>query len=217
MAVRTPELLDFERPSGYRDELAARPDRVRFLRVAPRRYLVIDGSAIPGSKGFRDAFAALYPVAYTLHFALKRRAIDAPVGALEGLFWATPGTPLPVESFTTPTSASRPWSWRLMLPVPDQATDEDIVGAIADVKYKKAPHLIDDLRVEMWEEGPAAQVLHAGAYGEEAPTIVRLHAAIDSAGLRPHGCHHEIYISDPNRTSPDRLKTVIRQAVEAAN
>ncbi|MGZ6272442.1 MAG: GyrI-like domain-containing protein, partial [Candidatus Limnocylindrales bacterium] len=104
--------------------------------------------------------------------------------------------------------------WSLRLPVPADAADGEIDAALADVARKKGASTIERLRVESWTEGPSAQVLHVGPYSEEPPTIARLHEAIAARGLRPRGRHHEIYISDPNRTRPDRVKTVIRQPVE---
>ena len=189
----------FEHPNDYRDELPAQADRIRLLVVPRRNYLMIDGTDEPGATGFREAIGTLYPVAYTLHFALKRRGVVAPVGALEGLY-------SPDERVA--------WSWRLMLPVTDQATVADVNSAIDEVFAKKRPPLLDRLHCQAWEEGMVAQILHIGPYDAEAPTVECLHDAIADAGLRPLGWHHEIYISDPNRTAPNRLRTVIREPVE---
>lgn len=184
------------RQMAYRDEIQARAGEVRFLVVPKHRYLAIEGTAAPGSDEFAAAIGTLYPVAYTLHFALKERGIEAPVGAMEGLF-----------------RADR--SWRLQLPVPEPATEDDIGRAIETVRIKKAPAQLDRLRVETVDEGESAQILHVGPYEAEEPTIARLRAAIAEHGLRPRGSHHEIYLSDPRRTTPDRIRTVIRQPVEA--
>jgi len=189
----------FEQPPDYRHEITARADRVRFLAIPRRRYLMVDGTDAPASPAYREAIGAIYPVAYTLHFALKRRGVTAPVGALEGLY---------------ALGAPSEWSWRLLLPIPDEATDADVTAAIADVAARKGPATVARLRAESWEEGPAAQVMHIGPYDAEQPTIERLQLAIKEAGLRPRGLHHEIYISDPNRTAREKLKTLIRQAVE---
>ena len=205
---------EFERPPDYRHEIAARGDRVRFLLVPERRYLMIEGTAAPGTQGFQDAFGALYPVAYTLHFALRRRDVDAPVGALEGLYWVDEPRPIDAARFADGPAERGPWSWRLLLPVPDAASDAEVTAAFAEVERRRKPALIDRLRCEAWEEGPAAQIMHVGPYDAEPVTIQRLHGAIAERGLRPRGCHHEIYISDPNRTAPERLKTVLRQPVE---
>ena len=216
MPIASRPTVEFERPVDYPDEIAARPDRVRFLVVAERRYLMIDGSGKPGEPAFRDAFAALYPVAYTLHFALKRRGVRAPVGAFEGLYWVETALSGPAR-FNLPPAEDAAWAWRLMLPVPAEATTCDIEASIDEVHAKKAPPLLDRLRFESQAEEFAAQIMHVGPYDAEAPTIERLQAAIPDAGLRPCGGHHEIYISDPNRTAPARLKTLLRQAVEAVD
>lgn len=204
----------FDHPTDLRDLLAAKAGRVRFLDVPECRSFIVEGTGEPGGAEFREAFGALYPVAYTLHFGLKRRGVKAPVGALEGLWWLDHRGPLSPEEFAAPTASPRAWQWRLLLPVPAEATDEEIAAAIAEVERKKAPPALARLRVERWAEGPSAQILHVGPYDAEPPTIATLHAAIAAAGLRAHGCHHEIYLSDPNRTAPERLRTVIRQPVE---
>ena len=204
----------FQVPTDDRDLLAAKAGRVRFLAVPERRYLMIDGSGAPGDQQFRDAFAALYPVAYTLHFALKRRGATARVGALEGLYWFGEPGPLAADAFASAQRDPSAWRWRLLLPVPAEATDDEVRLAFEEVRSKKSPPALELLRCEAWEEGRLAQVLHVGPYAAEPTTVALLHEAIASAGLRPRGCHHEIYISDPSRTAPERLRTVIRQPVE---
>ncbi len=197
MAVISPPRIEFDRPEDYLDELKAHVDEVHFLEIPERRYLMIDGQGAPGDASFATAISAIYPVAYTLHFMLKKRAIDAPVGALEAQF----------------QSLEPPWQWRLLLPVPPAATDREVDAAIEQVRAKgKAPALAE-LLCESWAEGPAAQIMHVGPYAAESATIERLLAAIADAGLEPRGVHHEIYISDPNRTQAGRLKTLIRQPV----
>lgn len=213
MTVSSPVKVEFDQPTDYRDEIKARSDRVRLLIIPERRYLMIDGAGAPGAAAFTDAMASLYPVAYTLHFALKKLGVDAPVGALEGLYWIGTKGPINPEDFAAPDLAGR-WAWRLLLPVPALAEDQDIAAAIDQVRAKKSPPTIDQLRVERWTEGLVAQLMHIGPYDAETPTIEALHAAIVERGLRPTGCHHEIYISDPNRTAAAKLKTVIRQPVE---
>jgi hypothetical protein len=215
MATLMPDHVEFEQPADYRAELVARPDRIRLLMIPARRYLTIDGSGAPAAAGFRDAIGSLYPIAYTLHVALKRRGVQAPVGALEGLFWKGAPGPMSLEQYAAIAASNEPWSWRLLLPVPSEGTDEDVAAAISDVAAKRRPPLLDRVRCEPWAEGPVAQILHVGPYDAEPPTIERLQRSIAEQGLRPRGCHHEIYISDPGRTNPARLKTLIRQPVDA--
>lgn len=208
-----PPAASFETPADDAGLLKATAGRVRFLIVPERRYLMIDGHGAPGSPDFQAAFGALYPVAYTIHFALKRRGVAARVGALEGLYWFGEAEgPVSATDFNEHEPAD--WNWRLMLPVPDAAQQDEIESAFAEVERRKAPSALPRLRVERWREGPVGQVLHVGTYASESGTIAALHDALTAAGCRARGCHHEIYISDPNRTAPDRLKTIIRQPVE---
>ena len=209
--------VGFDQVADPHELVEARADRVRFIDVPECRQFAVDGTGRPGGPEFQAAFGALYPVAYTLHFALKKRGVAAPVGALEGLFWvegeASLGHALSGGGGLDPDA----WRWSLRLPVPSPARDEEIEDAIASVAAKKDPPALRKLGVIRWTEGSSAQILHVGPYDAEPPTIERLQDAIASAGLRPRGRHHEIYISDPNRTAPERLKTVIRQPVEPAS
>lgn len=196
-------LVEFDRPLDYQAEIKARADRIRLLMIPERRYLMIDGRGAPGGDDFAQAIASLYPVAYTLHFVLKKRGVSEPVGALEGLF----------EERSRVAAA---WHWRLMLPVPDSASDEDVDAAIEQVRAKAGAPRLEDVRCERWQEGSAAQIMHIGPYDDEDDSVARLDAAIAERGLKAHGLHHEIYISDPGRTAPERLKTIIRRAVGEA-
>jgi len=205
------EPVAFDRDADLRRLASARRDRVRFVMVPRSAFLAIDGTEAPGSETFLAAIGALYGIAYRLHFALKARGIDERVGMLEALYWMSP------EELTAdaPTDGSRAmsWRWRLLIAVPEAATEDDVDAAC------RAP--ADDpvavrVYLDRWTEGPSAQILHVGPYGDETPTLRRLHAAIEAAGLRPRGAHHEIYLNDPNRVGEDRARTVLRQPVEAA-
>jgi hypothetical protein len=203
----------FEASVDVRDLTAARRDRVRFLHVPERRFLAVDGTEVPGGEAFQGAIATLYPVAYALHFGLKRRSVAAPVGMLESLFWLTPAELLdgvPTDGSRVP---ERGWRWRVILPVPGEATEVDVEDAIASAVRRTPLPALELLHVITWEEGDCAQILHVGPYDAEAPTIRRLHDAIAAAGLRPGEPHHEIYLNDPFRVGPEKTKTVIRHPV----
>ena len=209
--MRTPQTPVFE-PVDATTRRRARRDRPRFVDVPECRYFAVDGTGAPGGEAYVGAFRALYPAAYTLHFALKERGVTSPVGSLEGLYWH----PAPDER--GPADAGPDWStwrWRLMLPIPDAATDDEVREAIRAATRKVGADAMAKLHVWKTIEGHSAQILHVGPYGAEGPTLERLHAAIAGAGLRPRGVHHEVYVSDPNRTPPERLKTIIRQPVES--
>ena len=216
MTMSTTGAIRFDQPADRRGLLTAKADQVRFLEVLDTRFFIVEGTGQAGGPEFTGAFGALYPVAYTVHFALKRRGVQAPIGALEGLFWIGEPGPITADQLAATPDPSIGWTWRLMLPVPEEASAEEIEAAIAEVARKKAPPALDRLVVEPLVEGLCAQILHVGPYATEPGTIRRLHDAIAAAGLAPRGCHHEIYLSDPGRTDPGRIRTIIRQPVQPA-
>jgi hypothetical protein len=95
--------------------------------------------------------------------------------------------------------------------VPGFVTEAALAKVRKDVLAKKPIPLARKVRLKTWTEGLCAQVLHVGPYAAERPTIKRLHDFIKAQGYRPTGRHHEIYLSDPRRTSPRNLKTILRQ------
>jgi hypothetical protein len=170
---------------------------------------MIDGAGDPNNAPFAEAVSALYSVSYALKFAVRNgpRAIDYPVMPLEGLWWMTGG-----QRFTPERRDS--WLWTAMIMQPEYVTAELVELACADSKRKKGIAAIDRLRFVRFDEGPAAQIMHRGPFADEPATIAQLHAFITGHGHRPRGKHHEIYLNDPLRTAPERLKTVLRQPFE---
>ena len=154
--------IDFDTPIDYRDEIRARADRIRWLTIPARRYFAIDGTEPPGSPDFQGAIGTLYPVAYALHFAMKGRGVDAPIGALQGLYWLGGVPPTSLEELRVAADARGGWQWRLLLPIPDEAASEEIEAAIRDVRVKKEPPRIDQLWLDTWEEGTVGQIIHVG-------------------------------------------------------
>jgi hypothetical protein len=101
-----------------------------------------------------------------------------------------------------------PSKWRLLVAVPDEATDAEVDAAIGG-----SGPLAARMFVDRWTEGPSAQILHVGRYDAMTPTLRRLHDAIAAAGMRPHGPHHEIYLNNPHEVGEERARTVLRQPV----
>lgn len=203
----------FERPRDRDDELRA-VATVRFLDLPPRRCVMIDGEGLPGEAAFAPRMPGLYGTAWTLRFRLKARGNVTRVGPLEGLWWTAGGSTSLDAVFGPGREAGREtWHWTLLIALPDEATETELVGALATGRSKLDAALAEGLRVETFAEGRVAQLLHVGPYATERPTIERLHAAISEAGLRPRGHHHELYLGDPRRSAPDRLKTILRQPV----
>ncbi len=154
---------------------------------------------------------ALFSVAYTARFALKRApgGLDYGVMPLEGLWWAKD-----MSAFTTGDKSS--WDWTMMIMQPAQVTSEVFEDARATAARKKQLPAIERLRLEQFTEGRSAQVLHVGPYAAEGPVIQGLHEFIADHGCEPVGKHHEIYLNDPSRTAPEKLRTIIRQPVGKA-
>lgn len=176
------------------------------------QYLAIDGRGDPNtSAAYRHAVEALYAVAYTVKFASKDDlGKDFVVGPLEGLWWADD-----MNDFRTRLKDN--WRWTLMINMPDWITHDlvdDARLAAVVMKRKRESPAIAEIRSETLQEGTSAQVLHLGPYDNETPTLARLHHEyLPARNLRAAGLHHEIYLSDPRRTDPARLKTILRQPV----
>ncbi len=207
-----PAGVAFERPADRASELKIVRDRVRFLDLPERRFVMIDGEGAPGEAAFAPRMPGLYGTAYPLRFALKRRGVVEKVGPLEGLWWTSDGT----TSFDAIFGGGErgEWRWIMLIALPDQATDEEIEAALASGRAKLEAPYAASLRVERFAEGRVAQLVHIGPYENERASVERLHAAIAEAGLRPRGRHHEIYRGDPRRGNPENIKTLLRQPVE---
>ncbi|MET0956659.1 MAG: GyrI-like domain-containing protein [Cryobacterium sp.] len=180
------------------------------LVVPPQRFLAVDGHGDPNAApAYVEAVEALYAVAYTVKFAGKRAGRDLVVGPLEGLWYAD-------DAAVFAARDKDAWSWTMLISLPGWVGDEQVHDAIAVARLKKKslPGL-DRVRVETLDEGLCMQLLHVGSYDEESPALARLHGEVLPAeGLRERGRHHEVYLGDPRRTAPEKLKTVLRQPVE---
>jgi hypothetical protein len=169
-------------------------------------FLMVDGHGDPNtSADYRDAVSALFSVSYAARFALKRAGvIDYGVMPLEGLWWVP-------DMATFSTADKSEWDWTMMILQPSEVTDAVLAEAKVSAAAKRSLPALDRLRLERFAEGAAAQVLHVGPYSAEGPTITALHAFIGEQGRELAGKHHEIYLGDPARSAPERLKTIIRQ------
>ena len=177
------------------------------VEVPPLNYLMVDGEGDPNtSQSFSEAIEALYSLSYTLKFTLKKspRAIDYGVMPLEGLWWADD----PRDFYLADKSR---WKWTAMIVQPEIIAQAQVDAAFEQVRKKKNPAALDRVRFETLTEGASAQVLYLGPFADEGPTIQRMHEFIHAAGRQLRGKHHEIYLSDPRRTAPEKLKTILRQ------
>lgn len=180
--------------------------------VPEQRFVMIDGRGDPSGPAYARALAALYPIAYAVKFAQKAKGADFVVPPLEALWWAED----PAAFVAGDRGA---WQWTAMLRMPDVVTTEDVEAAREVAMAKAAKKKVDagalaEVRYARQTEGDCLQTLHVGPYTEEAPVLADLHDRVmPEAGLTFGRPHHEIYLSDPRRVAPEKLKTLLRQPV----
>jgi hypothetical protein len=186
----------------------------RIVNVPERRCFAIEGTGTPGGPEFEEAMGALYGAAYSLHFILRDRGIDSHTGPAEGLWERLDG----VTDWSEGEVAFDPtaWRWTLLLPVPSEAEADDIAAALAAARLRRPSPALERLRIESIHEGLVVEAMHVGPYMTEPATIEQMHTVAQAEGLVPAGAHHEIYLGDPRRTAPSRLRTVLRQPVKPA-
>ena len=180
------------------------------LEVPAMQFLMIDGYGDPNTApAYQAAVEALYSVAYKLKFMSKKDLDrDYVVPPLEGLWWADD-----MASFTLNRDKSQ-WHWTMMIMVPAWISKDRVERARAAAGDKKELSALPALRFENYDEGLAVQIMHIGSYDDEGPTLERMHKEfLPAHDLTFGGKHHEIYLSDPRRVSPEKLKTVLRQPV----
>lgn len=175
-------------------------------------FLMIDGVGDPDGDRYARAVEALYGVAYTVRFALKNAGVlEYPVMPLEGQWWPED------ERYESYADDRDSWHWTMMIMQPPQASPGLVQDALATASAKK-PHLpVQSVRLARLHEGTCAQILHTGPYAAEPATLARLYAFLDERGRAITGRHHEIYLSSPRRTAPERLRTILRYPVAPAS
>jgi hypothetical protein len=195
------------------------PKKVEIVQVPRLQFAMVDGAIEKGSEpgrspAFAEATQAMYSMAYTLKFMLKKRKtnpIDYPVMALEGLWW--------VEDGMFDITIKDNWFYTLMILQPDAITPEIFEEAREQVRKKKGDSaVLSMVRLTSFEEGLCVQVMHIGPYATEPATIERMREFMQENGYRDcvglGGKHHEIYLGDPRRSDPSKLKTVLRHPIE---
>ena len=189
--------------------------RVEEIEIPLVRVISVTGNEPPTGKQYQEAIAVLYGIAYSLKMGLKFGKLARPagyfdysVGALETFWWSI-GKKLDI---TNP----RTLRWQAYLMVPAFVTTKLVDEARRQVKTKHPEVPYEAATLATIREGRSVQMLHMGRYDMEQPTLDELHAYVANHGLAVTGRHHEIYLSDPRRTPPEKLKTVIRLAVKPA-
>lgn len=178
------------------------------VTIAAANFIAVEGSGDPDSRGFRAKIKALHATAYNIKKINKLQNKDFRVAALEGLWWTESGEPV----------AGRPrdeWHWKLQIQLPAFVEKNDFKQAAALAGNKNLPHL-GELQWETQPASLAVQILHIGPYAEETPALQKLEEYIGQHHLEVTGAHHEIYLGDPHKTAPEKLKTILRLDVKSA-
>ncbi|MET3900119.1 hypothetical protein ABIB57_004082 [Devosia sp. UYZn731] len=181
-----------------------------FVDVPDMTFVMIDGQGDPNTAAsYRTAVEWLYAASYAMKFASKDLGQDYFVPPLEGLWWADEP-----NDFVVSNKAN--WRWTMMIMVPDFIT-----RAMYDTAVEKSAEKLGDapasLRLESFAEGRGLQIMHLGSYDEEGPALEHLHEVeMPGRKLVYNGHHHEIYLNDPRKTAPAKLKTILRQPVKPA-
>jgi hypothetical protein len=188
----------------HRNEYVA-PTSPALVSVGEALYLAITGRGPPGGEEFQAKVATLYGAAYAIKMTRKSEGKgDYVVGKLEGQYWSDAGLN---EAFDSDT----PLNWRLMIRTPGVVSAADLAGAAQKLAAKGTR--VEDLELKPVAEGRCVQMLHVGPYDQEAATVGQMLAFAQSRGLTYKGPHHEIYLSDPRRVAPDKLRTILRLPV----
>jgi hypothetical protein len=196
--------------------------KVEIVQVPRLQFAMIDGAIEKGyepgnSPVFQEATQSIYGISYTLKFMLKKRktdAIDYPVMALEGLWW--------VEDGMFDITIKDNWFYTLMIMQPEVITQDLFAEGVEQVRKKRGDHpALAQLRLAEFEEGLCVQTMHIGPYATEPATIDRMRTFAQENGYRDlvgsrGGKHHEIYLGDPRKADPAKLKTVLRHPLGRA-
>jgi hypothetical protein len=192
----------------HKDEYVA-PKKPRLVSIGTARYLAASGQGGPGGEEFGAKVGALYAVAFTIKMTRKFEGKgDYMICKLEAQYWCDD------EDRGYQTASPEDWRWRLMIRTPDFVTQRDLDDAIAKLLEKGKDPTVSEVALIDLAEGDCVQMLHVGPYEREEETLATMLELVENEGLVTHGRHHEIYLSDPRRVEPERLRTILRMPVQ---
>jgi len=187
----------------------AKPKQPVLVDIALGTYLAVTGKGAPGDALFQDRIAGLYGIAYTVKFESKFAGRDFVVCKLEALW----GSEEDGEKSSLEGLDRGEWPWTMVIRVPEFVTEEALAAARGKLRERGKQGDFDAVDLVTLEEGRCVQMLHSGSYEEEGRTLAAMEEFVHGEGLSFHGRHHEIYLSDPRRVPPERLKTILRRPV----
>jgi hypothetical protein len=200
------EKLDLK--SEFKAYYSATKD-ARLIDVPPIVSIAITGKGEPAGDEFNNRLGVLYALAYGIKKLYKLQNKDFTIPPMSGLWWVT-GSHSVLE---TPTGE---WRWKLLIHLPGYVNEQLVMAAKSKILKKKKIELVNEVKFERFEEGRSIQILHVGPYSAEQPTIDKILILMKTGNLKQNGYHHEIYLSDPRKVSPEKLKTIIRYPVASA-
>jgi len=206
--MRATGKIDFGK---LRKEEYAAPKKPVLLNIKPAVYLSIAGAGAPGEPAFATRIGALYAMAYTVKMTRKFAGQqDYTVSKLEAQYWTEP------DGREFDAGSKNAWQWRLLIRTPDFVKEAELASAAAVLVGKGKPPEVKDVGLVSIAEGHCVQMLQVGPYDRIGETVAVMKTFAGSKGLTFHGLHHEIYISDPRRVAPAKLKTILREPVMKA-
>lgn len=203
---------DFTRQ--YRNYYRAK-EQPELIHIEPARYLSITGKGDPGGPGFATAIQALYSLAYAVKFSFKAQGADFVVPKLEGLWWFDEERFGLQNADIVPQQIPRSeWFYRLLIRMPEILIDTELQTIRQQLMERKPVERLADVGLHHMHEGRCVQVLHTGPFDREPETLARMVAFMADYSLERNGLHHEIYLSDFRKTSPEKLRTILREPVK---
>lgn len=183
------------------------PRKPTLVTIKPASYLTIRGKGAPGGETFTTKLGAMYAVGFTIKMTKKFAGRDYVVCKLEALWWGSGQkanfAELPPEQ----------WNWKVLIRTPDFIKPKDLTDAVKQLTAKGKGPEVAEVKLETIDEGLCVQMLHVGPYDKEGETVAVMKEFARGQGLSFHGLHHEIYLSDPRRVAPEKLRTILRQPV----
>lgn len=199
------------------------PSKPHIIKIPVMNYLAVRGHGDPNLEDgeYKASIGLLYAIAFTIKMSKKgdhRIAgyFDYVVPPLEGFWWQDAASDSNSASATLDYNRKSDMNFISAIRLPDFVTEDDFRWAIAEATHKKSQ---DFSKVELfhYDEGLVVQCLHRGSYDDEPATISAMHDFLTTEGYAPDilnpRYHHEIYLSDPRRCTPEKLKTVLRHPI----
>ena len=206
------EKIDFKK--AFKHLFSPSATKPTIVDVPECQYLMVDGEGDPNENPqFEQAMQTLYSILYSLKMGWKFEKLERPHGYVdftvappEAQWWMKDGAGF---DMTRPAD----WRWTLMIMTPDFVTQKMVDEAAVSVREKKGVAAIASYRFGRWEEGCCVQMMHLGPYDAEGPALEKMHRFAAESGYELHGNHHEVYLNDPRRVAPEKIKTILRQPV----